>query len=602
MKRNHVGRGAAAARVEGLESRTLLSTTLPLGGTVPGAIDGVGEVDEYTFTVPAQAKVRLFGTALGTTGTFAARFKLLGPGTGSAKPDLGHFDVVSGGVGSRQIDSLPQAGTYTVRVYDSALRDRGSYRLGLEGINPISTNPGQVVKGGIVGGNIDSAIDVKQYVFDAAAGDKVQLTGTALGKTGTFTARFKLWGPGGQDLRHFDVVSGRTGSRRIDSLPLTGRYMVEVYDSALRDAGSFSLGFESVKPASPDAVPLTNGRQVTASTTSPIEIRQYVFNGNAGDRVTFTGTALGTTGTFTARFKLWGPGGQDLGHFDVVSGRTASRAVPTLPETGRYVVEVYDSALADVGRFTLVGQGLRGSDPVIAGLLASPSPAAAGTVVTLTAAGVSDADNDVKSVAFYRESNGRSGLQTGAGGDAVVATDTTPSDGWKSAFSTAPLAPRAYTYYAQAADATGRMSNVVSASHTVTPPPAATVGIVASDPFAAESAFGAASGGMFTLYRKGDASKPVSVVLQLGGTAAHGADFTFAVGGAASWSFDAATRRLTVTLASNARAASVAVNAVNDNLIESAESVQLSLLTSSAFAPEAGRSSATVTVNDRLQL
>ena len=57
--------------------------------------------------------------------------------------------------------------------------------------------------------------------------------------------------------------------------------------------------------------------------------------------------------------------------------------------------------------------------PTIASLSAAPDPVTPPAPVTLTAAGVADADGagDVKSVSFYRESNGTPALQTGAGGD-----------------------------------------------------------------------------------------------------------------------------------------------------------------------------------------
>ena len=109
--------------------------------------------------------------------------------------------------------------------------------------------------------------------------------------------------------------------------------------------------------------------------------------------------------------------------------------------------------------------------PAVASLSATPSPATQGATITLKASGVSDSDGAVAKVGFYRESNGRSGVQFGAGGDALVATDTTPADGFSVKVSTATLAPGTYTYYAVAVDDDGAASaggsSAPSAKHGV---------------------------------------------------------------------------------------------------------------------------------------
>ena len=74
-------------------------------------------------------------------------------------------------------------------------------------------------------------------------------------------------------------------------------------------------------------------------------------------------------------------------------------------------------------------------------------------VITVQALGVADADDAVYAVNFYRESNGRRGLQTsGANPDTFIAQDTTRAGGWKVTTATDGLAPGVYTYYARAFD------------------------------------------------------------------------------------------------------------------------------------------------------
>jgi subtilisin-like proprotein convertase family protein len=96
--------------------------------------------------------------------------------------------------------------------------------------------------------------------------------------------------------------------------------------------------------------------------------------------------------------------------------------------------------------------------PKIATLTDSPDPVMQGGTLTLAANGVTDADGTVVSVAFYRESNGIDGLQTGVDGDTLVGTDADPASGWSVDVSTGGLAAGTCTYYAQATDDDGLRS------------------------------------------------------------------------------------------------------------------------------------------------
>jgi len=111
--------------------------------------------------------------------------------------------------------------------------------------------------------------------------------------------------------------------------------------------------------------------------------------------------------------------------------------------------------------------------PVIAGLKASPKPVKSGKLLTLTASGVTDpaAGNGIKSVVFYRESNGVPGLQTtGSHADKLVGTATLGSGGsWSVTISTAGLAAGTSTFYALATDKAGLAGAPVSTTIVVTP-------------------------------------------------------------------------------------------------------------------------------------
>ncbi|HWE92329.1 MAG TPA: hypothetical protein VG269_00005 [Tepidisphaeraceae bacterium] len=110
------------------------------------------------------------------------------------------------------------------------------------------------------------------------------------------------------------------------------------------------------------------------------------------------------------------------------------------------------------------------SAPTISSLSASPSTIPAGGTLTLTAGGVSDpnAGGSIARVAFYRESNGASGLQTSGTADTLLGTATAGTNGvWSLSVSTSGLAAGAYTFYAVATDSSGLTSNAATASATV---------------------------------------------------------------------------------------------------------------------------------------
>jgi len=111
--------------------------------------------------------------------------------------------------------------------------------------------------------------------------------------------------------------------------------------------------------------------------------------------------------------------------------------------------------------------------PSIIFLSADPTRVAVDGRIQLTAGGVTDPDDPIARVEFYRESNFQPGLQTGAGGDFVLGSDAVFSGGWTLSFDTLGLPESHYTIHARAVDLRGAISNEVSAQVTVgNPPPA----------------------------------------------------------------------------------------------------------------------------------
>lgn len=102
--------------------------------------------------------------------------------------------------------------------------------------------------------------------------------------------------------------------------------------------------------------------------------------------------------------------------------------------------------------------------PTIASLSDTPDPIALNGNVTLTANSVADVDGTVASVAFYRESNGITGLQVG--GDTLLQTVNNPGP-YSYVYNTTGLGAGIYTYYAQATDNLAFAGNVAQTTNTI---------------------------------------------------------------------------------------------------------------------------------------
>jgi hypothetical protein len=166
----------------------------------------------------------------------------------------------------------------------------------------------------------------------------------------------------------------------------------------------------------------------------------------------------------------------------------------------------------------------------IGSLTDSPDPVYRGQAFTLTANNVVITTGHPIAVDFYRETNGRSGLQ--AAEDLLVDVDDNSSGGYAVSVLTGGLSPGTYTYYARGEDLsdTGGVSNIVSATNTVVPAPPSIASLTdAPDPVV--------SGDNVTLTANGvaDSDSPIAAVnfyresngtpgLQTSGDAFLGAD------------------------------------------------------------------------------
>ncbi len=326
-----------------------------MGGIVNQQISQSLEKDQFTFQGSAGEVVQL---VLTRTGSINANFK----------PYIKVYGLANNGTPLRSFwydqdvqFTLPKTGTYLIQVQDDNLRETGTYKIGLEKVNPASPNPISLVTGGIVEQAVSQSLEKDQFTFKGSAGEVVQLV---LTRTGSTNANFKPY------IKVYELANNGTPLKSFwydqdvqFTLPKTGTYLVQVQDDNLRETGTYKIGLEKVNPASPNPISLVTGGIVQQAVKQSLEKDQFVFQGSAGDVVQLV---LTRTGSINANFKPY------IKVYELANNGTPLKSFwydqdvqVTLPKNGTYLVQVQDDNLYETGTYKI---GLEKVNP------ASPSP------------------------------------------------------------------------------------------------------------------------------------------------------------------------------------------------------------------------------------
>ncbi len=329
--------------LERLETRALL-TTLPYGAIVSGSIDGPAATQVYTFNATKGDQFTLAMTGTATEAGFDAYADLYAP----SKTGVDSF-----GVAGQRYYTAKESGTYSVQVHDYDSAETGTFTLGLEGIKPVSPNPTPLVPGGIVGGAIGAAIDVKQFTFAGHVGDQITLAMTSTPAQANFDAYADFFAPSGKGIDSFGAAG-----QRYYTLKETGTFMVQVHDYDYAQKGAFTIGLEGIHPISPKPIALVPGGFVTGTTSAGIDVKQYTFHANEDDifAVSLTGTA--TQAGFDAYADLWAPSGEGLDSFGVAGLRYY-----TAKESGTFMLQLHDYDYGQAGKFKIGLESIKPASP-----------------------------------------------------------------------------------------------------------------------------------------------------------------------------------------------------------------------------------------------
>jgi RHS repeat-associated protein len=291
---------------------------LTLNNLVNASLESPGELDHYTFTLPANALV--YFDAL--TNNSALEWSLSGPG-GAAVNNLAFTSSDGQSTGSgNPVRALP-AGSYTLTIFGTG-QATGAYAFRLSNL----TSAAPLTPGTPVTDTLNPADSTNLYRFQATAGQSFYFANLSTTSSG---AIWRLIDPYGNSL--FRLGLGGDAGRLM--LGVTGTYTLLV-EGFISDTGTVNYSF-NVAPITDTTQALTLGGLVNGSLAEPGELDHYTF--------TLAGSALlyfdSLTNNSNFMWSLTGPDGTAVNNLSFTASDSGSTLNPvlTLP-AGAYTLTV----------------------------------------------------------------------------------------------------------------------------------------------------------------------------------------------------------------------------------------------------------------------
>ncbi|MFI6567073.1 RHS repeat-associated core domain-containing protein [Streptomyces sp. NPDC050534] len=246
-----------------------------------------------------------------------------------------YLPVPNGDSNSLDVDSLPQAGQYTLRC-DPDAGGTGSVKVAISHY--------------VQGGTLDPAgpsttLDLARPGQDGVASFTVQAGDhVSLGATGTTIPSYavlEIHGPGDSYLTSFTSAPGRDADWDSDALAAAGTYTVRITGRKL-DTGKVTLTLS--KPSEAGALTV-GGAAAKATASRPGQDIHATFSAQAGDDLSL-GLAANTF-TKSLSVTVVAPSGTKVVSGRLVSaGASGTIALTDVPESGTYQVQISPSSLA----------------------------------------------------------------------------------------------------------------------------------------------------------------------------------------------------------------------------------------------------------------
>src|SRR5947207_2008404 len=295
---------------------------LTCGETLAGNISSVGESYIHRFVAAAHETVSI--TAQETGGGLSACWELYDPNGHSLGIACGQYEK-----------TLAVAGSYTIRVHDSADAKTGTYDVNLAVVSDTASSCAQALTcGQSLPGNIQDVGQSNTYKFSVEAGETVSITAH---QTSAFlVACWELYDPEGS------VVFGACGQAEKTLAP-AGTYTIRVFDNGDNETGTYDLNLVVISDtASSCAQPILCGDTLVRSIAATGESDTYRFVAAAGEAVSITTRETG--GFLTACWEIYDPQGISLG---TACGQTEK----TLATAGGYTIRVSDNDDTEPGTY-----------------------------------------------------------------------------------------------------------------------------------------------------------------------------------------------------------------------------------------------------------
>jgi YD repeat-containing protein len=311
-----------------LSSFSDITGTITPGTPVSVTTTAIGQNARYTFTGAAGQQVSINMSGSTYVGCNAVVVSIVKP-DGST---LGSAGICNSSTGFLDSQTLPTAGTYTVRV-DPQGTTTGSVTVLL---NTFADVTGTITAGTTLTTTTTTAGQNAFYTFSGTTGQQVSINLSGSTYVGCNAVTVSIVKPDGTTLASASICNGATGFLDSQTLPTTGTYKVKV-DPQGATTGSVTVLMNFFADVTGT---ITAGTPVTATTTVPGQNALYTFTGTSGQQVSVNLTGSTYTGCNAVTVNILKADGTSLGSTSLCNTSSGLLNTVTLPADGTYTVKI----------------------------------------------------------------------------------------------------------------------------------------------------------------------------------------------------------------------------------------------------------------------
>jgi hypothetical protein len=268
---------------------------------VPDQLGPADDADEFTFQGEQGQRVNVFLQGLSGMAAHRFRLRVLAPGGNvlDSVTSLGNDAALR--PQAIQWLTLPQGGTYRVRVDATLSGGQGPYQLMVETVNPAPESaPAALVSGTPVKAEGLSPGDIDEFTFSGSEGEEISLVFDANSGSPADALRLRLLAPNGGEVvfvqSNGDYRDKQTSGRL--RLPQGGAYTVRIQGVDTGDGGPYEVLFTRIDRR-PEVAPaaVTADRVVgTDSISPPGDVDEFMFTVADSQEVNVYLQSLGAAG------------------------------------------------------------------------------------------------------------------------------------------------------------------------------------------------------------------------------------------------------------------------------------------------------------------